>query len=162
VTQPLNGEAATLSGLEIALQNHLRFLPSPLDGIGLYANYTFTDSTAHFPGRTADATLPGQSRHVGNLAASYEKGGFDGRVSINFHGSYLDTVGADATQERFYDRSSQMDITLPQRVARNTRVYMNLLNLNDALLRYYQRQTQYVQQEEHYHWWAEFGVKIGF
>jgi hypothetical protein len=71
-------------------------------------------------------------------------------------------VGADATQDRFYDRSTQMDITLLQKVARNARVYFNLLNVNDALLRYYQGQTQYVQQEEHYHWWAEFGVKVGF
>jgi TonB-dependent receptor len=162
VTQPLNGEAATLGGVEFALQNHLRFLPSPFNGIGVYANYTYTNSTAHFPGRAADATLPGQSKHVGNIAGSYERGGFDGRISVNFHGSYLDTVGADATQDRFYDRSTQMDITLLQKVARNARVYFNLLNVNDALLRYYQGQTQYVQQEEHYHWWAEFGVKVGF
>jgi TonB-dependent receptor len=162
VTQPLNGDSATLAGVEFAVQNHLTFLPAPLNGIGVYANYTITDSTAHFPGRTAEATLPGQSRHVGNVAASYEKGGFDGRVSVNFHGSYLDTVGADATQDRFYDRNSQLDVTLLQKVARNARVYVNLLNLNDALLRYYQGVPDRVQQEEHYHWWMEFGLKVGF
>ena len=162
VTQPLNGESATLAGVEFALQNHLRFLPSPFNGLGVYANYTYTDSTAHFPGRTSAATLPGQSKHVGNVAASYEKGGFDGRVSVNFHGSYIDTVGADATQDRFYDTNSQLDVTLMQQVARNTRVYVNLLNLNDALLRYYQGVPDRVQQEEHYHWWLEFGLKVGF
>src|SRR5262245_21190724 len=162
VTQPLNGESATLAGVEFALQNHLRFLPSPFNGLGVYANYTYTDSTAHFPGRTSAATLPGQSKHVGNVAASYEKGGFDGRVSVNFHGSYIDTVGADATQDRFYDTNSQLDVTLMQKVARNARVYVNLLNMNDALLRYYQGVPDRVQQEEHYHWWLEFGLKVGF
>src|SRR5262245_30521355 len=34
MTQPLNGDAATVRGAEVALQNQLRFLPSPLDGIG--------------------------------------------------------------------------------------------------------------------------------
>ena len=57
VTQPLNGESATLRGLEVALQNQLRFLPSPFDGIGVYANYTFSDSTAQFPNHSGDSTL---------------------------------------------------------------------------------------------------------
>src|SRR5207247_2094426 len=81
VTQPLNGEAATVRGVEVALQNQLRFLPAPFDGIGVYANYTLSDSTAHFPQHSGDSTLPGQSKHVGNLAASYEKYGFSGRAS---------------------------------------------------------------------------------
>jgi TonB-dependent receptor len=162
VTQSLNGDAATLYGVELALQNRLSFLPSPLNGIGVYANYTYTDSTAHFPSHVGDATLPGQSKNVGNLAASFEKGGFDGRISLNFHGSYLDTVGADTSQDRFYDTNRQLDVTLLQKVARNTRVYLNLLNLNNSLLRYYQAIPARLQQEEHYQRWLEFGVKVGF
>lgn len=162
VTQPLNGEAATLRGVEVAFQDRLKFLPGPFDGIGVYANYTYTDSDAHFPGHVGKATLPGQSKHVGNLAGSYEKGGFTGRVSVTFHGSYLDTVGADNSQDRFYDTNSQLDVTLLQKVSRNAHVYLNLLNLNDALLRYYQGVSDRVQQEEHYHWWTEFGVKFDF
>ena len=59
-----------------------------------------------FPTMPATARLPGQSRHVGNVAASYEKGGFSGRVSVNFHGSYIDIVGADNLQDRFYDTTA--------------------------------------------------------
>jgi len=47
-------------------------------------------------------------------------------------------------------------------VSHNARVYLNLLNLNDSLLRYYQGVPERVQQEEHYHWWTEFGIKVGF
>jgi TonB-dependent receptor len=162
VTEPLNGDAATLVGLEVALQNQLRFLPSPFDGLGVYANYTFTSSTAHFPSRPGDSTLPGQSRHVGNVAASYERRGFQGRVALNFHGAYLDTVGGDATQDRFYDTNSQLDVSVTQKISRNIRVYVNGLNLNDSLLRYYQGVPDRVQQEEHYHWGMEFGLKVEF
>jgi TonB-dependent receptor len=162
VTEPLNGDAATLVGLEIALQNQLRFLPSPFDGFGVYANYTFTSSTAHFPSRASDSTLPGQSRHVGNVAASYERRGFQGRVALNFHGAYLDTVGADPTQDRFYDTNSQLDVSVTQKISRNIRIYVNGLNLNDSLLRYYQGVPDRVQQEEHYHWGMEFGLKVEF
>jgi TonB-dependent receptor len=162
VTQPLNGDAATLRGVEIAVQDRLKFLPAPLDGLGVYANYTYTDSTAHFPGHAGHATLPGQSKHVGNIAGSYEKGGFTGRVSVNFHGNYLDTVGATNVTDRYYDTNRQLDIVLLQKISHHAHLYLNLLNANDALLRYYQGVPDRVQQEEHYHWWAEFGVKVEF
>jgi len=44
----------------------------------------------------------------------------------------------------------------------NMQSYVNLLNLNDSLLRYYQSVPERVLQEEHYHWWAEFGIKVEF
>ena len=162
VTQPLNGDAASVRGIEIALQNQLRFLPSPFNGLGVYANYTLTDSTAHFPNHQGASTLPGQSRHVGNVAASYEKSGFVGRVSVNFHGSYIDVVGANNTQDRFYDTNSQLDVSATQRVSRNLRVYFDALNLNDALLRYYQGVSDRVLQEEHYRWTLNFGIRVEF
>src|SRR5262249_4255125 len=130
VTEPLNGDTADIRGVEVAIQNQLRFLPSPFNGIGVDANYTFSKSTAHFPQHSGDSPLPSQSRHVGNVAVSYEKGGFGGRVSVNFHGSYIDQVGVDNTQDRFYDTNSQLDVSLSQRITRNLRVYVDMLNLN--------------------------------
>jgi TonB-dependent receptor len=161
-TQPLNGESAHVFGFETALQNQLTFLPGPLDGIGIYLNYTFTDSSASFPSHAGDSTLPGQSRHVGNVAASYEKRGFIGRMAINFHGSYVDQVGATNLLDRFYDTHTQMDLSFSQRVTRNLRGYLDVVNLNDSLLRYYQGVTDRPLQEEHYHWWLEFGAKFNF
>jgi len=161
VTQPLNGDVATIRGIEVALQNQLKFLPKLLQGIGVYANYTFTDSTAAIPGHEG-AHLPGQSRHVGNLAASYERGGFSGRVAVNFHGSYVDVVGATNALDRYYDTNSQLDISLVQKVSRNLRVYFDGLNLNNALLRYYQGVPDRPLQEEHYQAWLNFGVKVDF
>ena len=162
VTQPLNGEAATVRGVEVALQNQLRFLPGPLDGIGVYANYTFSDSTAHFPQHSGDSTLPGQSRHVGNLAASYEKAGSAGaRRSTS---TVRTSTSSAPTTRRIGSTTRTGSSTSPQhrRSPRNLHGYVNLLNLNDSLLRYFQSVPERVLQEEHYHWWAEFGVKIEF
>ncbi len=161
-TQPLNGDDATITGLEVALQNQLSFLPSPLDGFGIYANYTFSDSSASFPQHSGDSTLPGQSKHVGNVALSYEKGGFQSRVAMNFHGTYVDVVGATNLLDRYYDTANQLDLSASQRLSRTLRVYVDMLNLNDALLRYYQGVNDRVLQEEHYHWWTEFGIKLDF
>jgi TonB-dependent receptor len=161
VTQPLNGGAASVRGVEVALQNQLRFLPAPLDGLGVYANYTFTTSSAAFPDHVG-ATLPGQSRHMGNVAASYDKGNFSGRVAVNFHGSYVDVIGATSALDRYYDTNSQLDISVTQRISRNLRLYFDAMNVNNALLRYYQGASQRVLQEEHYQWWSTFGVKLEF
>jgi TonB-dependent receptor len=162
VTQPLNGDAATVQGFELALQNQLTFLPRALSGIGVYANYTFSDSSASFPQHAGKSTLPGQSRHVGNLAGSYERWGFSGKLSVNFHGSYVDQVGATSLLDRHYDTHKQLDVSLSQKLQRNLRVFADFLNLNDALLRYYQGTTDRVLQEEHYRWWVTFGVKVGY
>ena len=160
-TQPQNGDAATVQGVELALQNQLSFLPPALKGIGVYANYTFTDSDAAIPGHEG-SRLPGQSRHVGNVAVSYERFGFSGGAAINFHGSYVDQIGATNLLDRYYDRAKQLDFSAQQKVTRNLRLYFEALNVNDALLRYYQGVPERTLQEEHYRWWTNFGVRFEF
>jgi hypothetical protein len=42
---------------------------------------------------------------------------------VNYHGAYIDIVGADNTQDRFYDTNSQLDISVTQKLTRNLRLY---------------------------------------
>ena len=163
VTQPQNGESASLWGVEFALQNQLRFLPAPLNGLGIYANYTWTDSSAKFPGRSGDdATLPGQSTHVGNFAVSFEKRGFSARASWNFHGKYIDAVGETAAEDVYYDNHTQLDVNVSQRLTKNLRLYVDVLNLTNAPLRYYYGSANRPIQEEYYRPWAFFGLRANF
>jgi TonB-dependent receptor len=162
-TQPLNGESASIRGMELAVQNRFTKLPAPWDGFGVFANYTLTDSDAAFPGRVGEkASLPGQSRHVGNVSASYEKGGFSGRVSMNFHGSYIDAVGGSSTLDRYYDTHKQLDASISRTIMPRIRLFLDALNLTNAPLRYYQGDANHPLQEEHYRWWLNFGVKAEF
>lgn len=163
ITQPRNGDAASLWGMEVAFQNQLRFLPGPLDGLGVYANFTWTESSAKFPGREGEeARLPGQSARLGNVALWYEKYGFSARASWNFHGKYVDAVGEAAAQDVYYDDHTQLDVNLSQRLTRNMRVYADFLNLTNAPLRYYIGVPNRPIQEEYYRWWSMFGVKVNF
>jgi TonB-dependent receptor len=162
VTLPLNGEQASLWGAEISLQNRLTFLPGPLDGLGVYLNYTFTDSSATFPDRTGSAKLPGQSQHLGNVSFSYEKAGFMAKTSWNLHGRYVDAVGAEASEDVYYDTHTQFDVNLSQQINRRARVYADFMNLTNAPLRYYIGETTRPIQEEYYKFWASFGVKLNW
>ena len=60
-------------------RTHGKTIPKPVEV------RCYSDSTAFFPNHPGESTLPGQSKHVGNVAGSYEKGGFYGRVGVNFH-----------------------------------------------------------------------------
>jgi outer membrane receptor protein involved in Fe transport len=40
----LNSGTAYARGIQLAFEEHLRFLPGPLSGLGFTANYTYTDS----------------------------------------------------------------------------------------------------------------------
>jgi TonB-dependent receptor len=162
VTQPRNGDSASLWGVELAFQNQLRFLPRPFDGLGLYANVTLTDSSAIFPDRGEDSTLPGQSSRLGNLALWYEKAGFSARSSWNFHGKYIDAVGDSAATDVYYDNHVQWDLSFSQRLTRQARAYVDVLNLTNAPLRYYEGSTNRPIQEEYYRSWVTFGVKFNF
>jgi TonB-dependent receptor len=162
VTQPRNGDSASLWGMELAFQNQLRFLPGPLDGLGVYANVTLTGSSATFPDRGGTSTLPGQSSRLGNLAVSYDKSGFLARSSWNFHGKYVDAVGDTAATDVYYDNHVQWDLSFSQRLLRQARAYVDVLNLTNAPLRYYEGTTNRPIQEEYYRSWVTFGVKFNF
>ena len=172
VLEPRNGEAARVTGVELAFQNQLRALPAPFDGLGLYANYTSTvlclaplptDSDATLPERAEDnLRLPGQARHVGNFAVWYEKGGFSARASLNFRGRALFEVADDAAEDIFLDANHQLDLTISQALTSNLRLFVNVLNLTDQPLRFYEGSPDRPIQEEYYSWWMSFGARVSY
>lgn len=162
VTQPQNGESGSLWGVELVFQNQFRSLPAPFDGLGIYSNYTFTDSSATFPDRAVTSSLPGQSRHIGNFSVSYEKFGFSSKASWNFHGKYIDAVGSTPAEDIYYDNHTQFDLSVSQRLTRQIRAYADFVNLTNAPLRYFQGVTNRPIQEEYYRWWSSFGLKVNF
>ena len=161
VLQPQNGAGADLVGFEVAYQNQLRFLPAPLDGLGIYANYTFVDSYTDLPGNRT-GTLPGQSRHSGNFALSYEKRGFSGRFSINYHDDFLAEVAEDAAEDIYEDSHIQFDISASQRIATGVRLFVEAINLNDEPFRRYIGFENRPVQREFYSWWVTVGVNFSY
>lgn len=112
VTQPINGEGATLHGFEISLQTPFTFLSAPLDGFGTVLNYTFSDGESEilFNGETINTLLPGQSKHSYNIIAYYEKGKFSTRIGYSWRDKYLDEVRTSSTQRsNFFDSYGQLD-----------------------------------------------------
>jgi TonB-dependent receptor len=159
VVQPINGETATLYGIEINWQQQFVFLPGFWSGFGVYANYTYTDSKADLTGRD-DTVLPGQSGDVANFALSYEKYGFQGRVSLAYFGKYIFAVGDNSDEDIYYDENLRIDFTASQRITRYLQAYLQFVNLNNTPLRFYIGDTKRPIQREFYSWWTQFGLKV--
>jgi TonB-dependent receptor len=91
-----NAGKASVSGWEFSYQQNFPFLPGPLSGLGIYANYTLVDSdvTLTEPGRVGEKLpLFNQSDELGNLAVTYQKYGVFVRLSHNWRGDYLQALG---------------------------------------------------------------------
>jgi TonB-dependent receptor len=163
IIEPRNGDSADLYGVELAFQKRFTFLPGPLDGIGVYANYTYVTSEARLPGENLgtfrESVLPGQAKNVANFALSYEKYGFSGRVSWHFRDEYLSEVSNDPLRDIFIDDHLQMDINLSQKITKNFRIFAEFINITNEPFRRYEGTRDRPVQEEYYRWWATFGVK---
>jgi TonB-dependent receptor len=162
--QPRNIDSGEIRGVEFAVQQQLSFLPAPLDGLGIYGNYTYTDSDATLPGGR-ETRLGGQSKNVFNAALSYEKAGFSGQLSLNYRDDFILEFGGDTgeTEEReqdlIVDEHLQLDLSMSYAVTPQATVFLELVNLNNEPFITYQGIPVRPIQEEYYETWGELGVR---
>ncbi|GAB5517754.1 MAG: TonB-dependent receptor [Rhodothermales bacterium] len=163
-TQPRNGNGAALFGAELAIQRQLDFLPGALSGLGVYFNYTFTDSDVEaLPDRDEDIPeLPGTSRNSFNASLSYEMGGFSARASVNYHDSHIDEVGGSTFDDIYYMYATHIDVNAAYEFRQGIRVFFEANNLTNQPLRYYQGARSRLIQSEYYSTRFNLGVKYDF
>jgi TonB-dependent receptor len=161
-SQPRNGGSATLGGIEVAYQRQLDFLPGALRGLGVYANYTYTKSTAdEIVGREGEKLgLPGTANHMLNGSLSFESKKLVVRLSINYTSDYIDEIGEDKFYDRFYDKQTFVDFNASYAITPKWRVFTEANNLTNQSLRYYQGIQARVMQNEFYRQRVTLGVKF--
>lgn len=169
VIQAQNGNKAHVTGVEMAFQNNLSFLPGALKYFSLYLNYTYVHSAATLQSRSADATdpnateqlrLPGQATHVGNISLAFERKKFNARISLNFNGEYLSEVGATKEEDIFVKDRVQTDLSAGYAFNAHWRLFAEALNLsNQPFERYMGNKDQRIQRE-YYRQWGRFGIKF--
>lgn len=106
ITRYTNGDKGKIDGFELAYQQFYDFLPGPLSGFGVQANFTYVDSSGGrntsqdildpIQNGAAGAELPleGLSRTSYNAALLYEKYGISARLAYNWREEYLMTTSA--------------------------------------------------------------------
>ncbi len=170
ISQPRNGPSATLTGIEVAAQRQLDFLPGLLRNIGLYANYTFNESEVSgldIEGRENEKLpLLGTARHSGNLSVSYDSKRIMLRVAMNYQSESLDAgeggYNEDAFFDRYADRRTDIDANATIQLTSKSRFFLEANNLNNRPLRYYQGTRGRLAQDEFYGRRIQSGFKFDF
>ncbi|MBN8816207.1 MAG: TonB-dependent receptor [Sphingomonas sp.] len=163
VTQPVNADKATIKGIEFNLQYTLDFLPGPLGGLGVSANYTIVGGHGSgLPGRTGEFPLFFQSNNIGSVQLTYEKYGISGRVAYSFRSKYLDTIGTSAASDQYTDFNGQLDARIGITIKKAVEVYVEGSNLNNAPWRRFIGSKSFLVEREQYGRLIKAGVQVKF
>jgi TonB-dependent receptor len=164
VFKPLNGDDATIFGAEVALQKKLDFLPGFLKNFSIYLNYTFLTSDANGirnedGDERKDLNLPNTAPNMFNGSLGYADKVFSARISANFSDSYIDEIGGNTFEDRYYDKQFFLDFNATFSVNKKLSIYADVNNITDQPLRYFQGVSSRTMQVEFYGRRIALGLK---
>tara|TARA_R110002072_G_scaffold151503_6_gene300929 strand:+ start:22530 stop:25370 length:2841 start_codon:yes stop_codon:yes gene_type:complete len=162
--QPQNGDDAYVAGAEVSFQRQLDFIPGIGKNFGIFLNYTYLTSEANGirnedGDERGDLELPGASPNMFNGSLSYADKKFSARISGNFSDAYIDELGGNDFEDRYYDQQFFLDFNVTYAFTKNLRIYADLNNITNQPLRYYQGVKERTQQVEFYDRRLTFGLK---
>jgi TonB-dependent receptor len=178
----INGVNAWVTGLEFAYIQNLGFLPGPLSGFGVMANFTWTDSRAgSLPLRTDDPQLQRQAPVSWNFSPSYDHGRFSSRLGLTYTSANIyqyqwtqctpsQAAGAGCEDPAYLGPKGpagdiyffphiQVDAQASYRVSRTLTALAQGLNLTNMVFGFYNGSPNYMIQREHYMPTYTFGVR---
>jgi len=160
VTQPVNAGSGWLTGFEVAYLQHFTALPGFLNGLGLSANYSHTNSQASgLPDRSDSPRLLRQAPNIFNISPTYDKGRLSIRAGFTYNqASIFAYQYTDGTQGGLYGPLGdqylfthfQIDLQGSYQLKYGFTVMAYGLNLNNEVFGFYNGQKQYFVQREYY------------
>jgi TonB-dependent receptor len=166
VSQPINAGSGWLTGVEFAYLEHFTSLPGLLGGLGLSANYSWTNSRAiDLPGRADSPRLLRQAPNVYNISPTFDHGRLSLRVGITYNSAsiysyqFQDGTGgstptpggiAGPDADTYMYGHFQLDAQGSVYLKYGFTVYAYGLNLNNEVFGFYNGQPQYMIQREYY------------
>ncbi len=162
--QPQNGDDATIFGAELSFQRQLDFLPGFAKNMSVFLNYTYLSSSAdgirnEDGDERTDLDLPGTAPNMFNGSLAYGGEKLNLRLSANYSDSYIDEIGGNAFEDRYYDEQFFLDFNASYAINDAFSVYFDLNNITDQPLRYYQGVKARTMQMEYYGRRLTFGLK---
>ena len=172
VSQPLNIGTAHLYGFEISYLQRFSFLPGMFSGLGLSANYSYTDSgTTGLYNRLDHPHLLRQAPHTWNISPTYDRRRLSLRVGLSYNSAniyayqYVDgsaqAANPDAngptpggvrgpSGDTYFYPHFQVDAQGSVRLAKGVTFIAYGLNLNNEVFGFYNGSSQYLIQREYY------------
>jgi TonB-dependent receptor len=171
VVQARNSGSAYIAGVEFSFQQHFTYLPGPLKGLGVLANYSYATSRANNvnPGNRSDSpALLRQAPNTWNISPTFDKGRVSLRAGLAYNGpnifSYFFTQGSPGgVKGPFGDvylySHYQVDAQGSVYIGKGLSAIVSGLNLNNEVFGFYFGSPQYFTQREYYRPTYSFGLK---
>lgn len=156
---PVNGPNGHIAGFEASWQQRLTFMPRPLSGMGVRANYGYTTSRATFPvgfGRTDHPTLVRTAPNNWNLDVTYDRKRVSARMGLTHNDAYIWSYGGsnapDPSSDTYLYPHTQVDAQVSFWVPRGhgLEAVVSGLNLNNEVFGFYNGSERYPIQREYY------------
>ncbi|MDI6401337.1 TonB-dependent receptor [Balneolaceae bacterium ANBcel3] len=178
-----NENDAFFYGAEIDLQTNFWWLPRPLDGLVLNVNYSRIKSEMDYPvfyterttppgsifpvavlmDSTRTGRLPDQPRDIANIQVGYDYKGFSGRVSFQYIGETLRSLGSTPDHDHFTEDFFRIDAMVRQKIIEGLEVFANANNINNRPDRNFQAVIgQYPTYVQSYGVTFDLGVRYQF
>jgi TonB-dependent receptor len=169
VTQPINAGSGWVTGIEVAYLQHFSSLPGAWAGLGLSANYGYTDSRAiGIPNRSDHPMLPRTSPNAFNISPTYDRGRVSLRLGISYNQAniqlYQFTDGTPGglkgpLSDFYFYTHVQVDAQGSVRLNHGFTAIVSALNLNNEVFGFYQGSPQYMIQREYYQPTVSLGLR---
>lgn len=131
-TGPVNGDGGTIQGFELLYQQAFDMLPAPFDGLGVYANYSYTDSDVmEFKPENNPYILGGLSEDIASLTLWYDKAGFDARISYNYRSEYTGINSWIPSNVNLNAAETTVDASIGYQVTENLKLTLQGQNLTN-------------------------------
>lgn len=152
-----NSDSARNFGVELEAASEIG------QGFFVNANYTFVDSKITLaPEQRSVQTslarpLAGQSKNLFNVTAEYARGGFSGRVLVNYAGDRISDVGANQAPDIIEQGRETVDVVFTQRLGSRFTLRLSGENLTDSDVLF----TQGNSTQRTFLFGRTFGVSVG-
>ncbi len=177
VSQVQNVGSAHVLGFEVGYQQRLSFLPGVMHGLGLSANYSYTNSQANGLQnllRTDSPALLRQAPNTWNISPTYDTKNFSMRVGMTYNDAMIyayqyqnlalnssnvlapvdpstQPLGAKGPAgDNYLYAHYQIDVQGSYKLPYGLQVYAYGLNLNNEVFGFYNGNPKYVVQREYY------------
>lgn len=157
-----NARHAHARGFELNFVDKFTALPGLLSGFGVDANFTHVNSGVGLRAGEGNVALPGTFGTSWNAALFYERGKTKVRLASQFESSVLFGVGSSRATDVFQDSRYTLDLNGSYDLSRRAQLYLNVKNLTNAPLRFYEGSPNRPIQREFYDVTIETGVKLKF
>ncbi len=161
ILRSLNGEKASVWGIETNYQSNFNTLPGWWKNFGVYFNYTYTASKAE-TANGASMELPGQAPHTMNMALTYKKKRLEGRVSLNYNGKFIYRAGIDSNSDIYQDQRWQLDLNSTYRINKNITLFAEFINITNSKQVLFWGNRSRIYQLDTFGWWSRAGLSFRF